>query len=88
MHNPLREWVDPFVAATNLLQTLARYRQKYTLPKLMPFMYNILTEYNATPPATRDYRKKDAVMVAIAVLSKVGNNLAQSFVRIVYLLYV
>ncbi len=67
----MREWVDPFVAATNLLQTLARYRQKYTLPKLMPFMFQILTEYNAAPVEMRDYRKKDAVMVAVAVISKV-----------------
>jgi hypothetical protein len=69
--DPTREWGAPFHAATNLLQALARYRQKYTLPSLMPFMTGILTEYNAAPPQQRDYRKKDAVMAAMAYISKV-----------------
>ena len=86
IHNPLRDWVDPFQAATNLLQTMARYRQKYTLPRLMPFIFGLLTEYNSAPAEVRDYRKKDAIMVAISVISKVRNcqiTCSKSFVSIV-----
>ena len=38
IHDPSEDWLDPRIAAVNLLQMLARYRQKDTLPKLLPFM--------------------------------------------------
>ena len=41
IHDPSEDWLDPRIAATNLLQMLARYRQKDTLPKLLPFMEGI-----------------------------------------------
>ena len=30
IHDPSEDWLDPRIAATNLLQMLARYRQKDT----------------------------------------------------------
>ena len=38
IHDPSEDWLDPRVAAVSLLQMLARYRQKDTLPLLLPFM--------------------------------------------------
>ena len=32
---------------------------------------DILAEYNSKPPASRDYKKKDGALVAMAALSKV-----------------
>ncbi len=71
VHSPLEDWLSPQIAATNLLQMLARYRQKDTLPKMLPFINGILVEYNNTPPESRDYRKKDGALVTIATLAKV-----------------
>jgi len=31
----------------------------------------VLTEYSNTPPEMRDYRKKDGVLVTVAVIAKV-----------------
>ena len=67
----MEEWVDPRVAATNLLQMLARYRQKDTLPRLLPFLEKTLSLYTTTPEALRDYQKKDGVMVALATICKI-----------------
>ncbi len=50
---------------------LARYRQKDVLPKMRPFINNILVEFNNTPAAQRDFRKKDGALVAIASLAKI-----------------
>jgi hypothetical protein len=52
---------------------LARYRQKDTLPIVLPFIQGVLTEYFSASPESRDYRKKDGALVAIAVLAKVRN---------------
>eukprot|EP01041_Mallomonas_annulata_P011336 gene11336-23725_t len=71
VHNPMEDWVDPRIAATNVLQTLARYRQKDTLPKLLPFCQAILIEFNKTPLPMRDHRKKDGVIVAIASIATI-----------------
>ena len=38
IHDPSEDWLDPRIAAVNLLQMLARYRQKDTLPLLIPFI--------------------------------------------------
>jgi hypothetical protein len=35
VHDPLEEWIDPRVAAINVLQMLARYRSADTLPRVM-----------------------------------------------------
>lgn len=71
VHSPLEDWLSPQIAATNLLQMLARYRQKDTLPRMLPFVNGILVEYNNTAPENRDYRKKDGALVTIATLAKV-----------------
>ena len=42
------------------------------MPVFLPFLQSILQEYNNQPIEMRDYIKKDGVLVAIAVLTKVG----------------
>jgi hypothetical protein len=42
------------------------------MPAFLPFLQSILQEYNSQPLEMRDYFKKDGVLVAIAVLTKVG----------------
>jgi len=71
VHDPLGDWLSPLIAATNLLQMLARYRQKDTLPMLLPYVQGVLVEYVQAPPEQRDYRRKDGALVAIAVLAKI-----------------
>lgn len=70
--DPMGEWVDPRVAGLNLLQTLARYRQKDTMAKVLAYMQQTLATYEATPFQSRDYASKDAVLVAFGGISKVG----------------
>ena len=55
---------------------LARYRQKDTLPRLLPFLGGVLAEYSATAPEARDYAKKDGVLVAVATVAKVRSYLS------------
>ena len=51
---------------------LARYREKDTLPRFLPFLQNVLTEYaNTLPIEARDCQRKDGVLVALAVLFKI-----------------
>jgi hypothetical protein len=38
VHNPISDWLSPMLAATTLLQTLARYRQKDVMPLFLPFL--------------------------------------------------
>lgn len=71
VHNPLEDWLDPRLAATNLLQMLARYRLKDTMPLLMPYIQSSMEEYLAAAPEQRDYRKKEGIFVAVASISKV-----------------
>lgn len=73
VHDPIGDWLSPTIAAINLLQMLARYRQKDTLPIFLPFIHTVLSEYMATPIEARDYRKKDGVMTAMASLAKVSS---------------
>lgn len=71
IHDPLGDWLSPLIAATNLLQMLARYRQKDTLPIFLPFVQGILLECSNATHENRNYRKKDGALVSIAVLAKV-----------------
>lgn len=54
-----------------MLQMLARYRQKDTLPQLMPFLQSTLQEYDAAPTELKNYSKKDGVLVAISSITKI-----------------
>eukprot|EP01035_Chromulina_nebulosa_P019648 gene19648-25562_t len=65
------EWLDPRTAATTLLQTLAKYRQKDVIPRLLPFIQNGLSEYNNTEPDKRDYVKKDGILVLVSLIFKI-----------------
>ena len=71
VHDPVEDFYDPRVSACNLLQSLARYRQKDILPRFLPFIQNILSEYNSTSVELRDYNKKEGVLVAIGCVVKV-----------------
>lgn len=71
-HDPMEDWADPKVAAINLLQTLAKYRQKDVLPKYLPFLAQILSTYNAADAANKNYSHKDGVLVSMSSLFKVS----------------
>lgn len=71
VYDPLNDWLSPTVAATNLLQMLARYRKSDTMPIILPFLQSILVEYLSAPPEQRNYLKKDGVLVALSALVKV-----------------
>ena len=71
INDSAEEWIDPRVAAINLLQMLARYRQKDTLPRLMPFLNSILHEYDSSPKSEATCIKKDGVLVAVATIQKI-----------------
>ena len=71
LNDPLEEWVEPRTAAVSLLQALARYRQKDTLPILLPKLQSIMDTFNDTPIDQRDYRQMDGVLVAVATMAKI-----------------
>ena len=71
IHDPMDDWLDPRTSAINLLQTLARYRAKDVLPRLLPFMESVLQTYGETALESRNYIAKDGVLVAFATISKV-----------------
>lgn len=71
VHDPLEEWTDTRVAAINVLQMLARYRLKDTLPRIMSFISATLIEYAKAPLDPANYRNKDGILVAIGALSSV-----------------
>ena len=72
VHDPMEDWLSATTAATNLLQTLARYRQKDTLHMFLRFIYGLLTTYAAAAPEQRNYEHKDGVLTAMATLYKVS----------------
>lgn len=59
------------MAAINLLQMMARYRLKDTLPKLLPYIQNILDTYAQASPAEKDTRAKEGALVALASVAKI-----------------
>ncbi len=76
LQDPLSEWLSPTVAATNLLQMLARYRKQDTLPVFLPYLQSILMEYQSLPVNQRQevhYVKKDGALVALSALVKVSS---------------
>jgi hypothetical protein len=71
-HDPVEDFYDPRTAARDLLRALARYRQKDVLPRFLPFVQQVLSDYNnQTNPAARDYWRKEGVLVAIGTVLKV-----------------
>jgi hypothetical protein len=77
VHDPFEDTLDPRVSATTLLQMLARYRQKDVLPLVMPFIHASLMEYAHAPMQSKNYRQKDAILVAVASLVKVSELLTE-----------
>ncbi len=73
MYEPLQDWISARNAATNLLQMLARYRKADTMPIVLPFLQQLLVEYNSLPAEQRNYVKKDGVMTALSALVKVSS---------------
>jgi len=77
IHDPMEDWLDPRISAINLLQTLARYRAKDVLPRLLPYLESVLQTYAetmASAPASlesKHYIAKDGVLVVFATISKV-----------------
>ena len=71
VHNPLEDWLDPRIAAINLLQKLARYRLKDTLPKLLPYIQGVLDTYSEASPEDKNVCAKEGALVALAAVSKI-----------------
>lgn len=79
IHDPMEDWLDPRISAINLLQTLARYRAKDVLPRLLPFLESVLRTFGEAPLESRNYMAKDGVLVTFATISKVT-----SFILFIY----
>jgi hypothetical protein len=71
IQSPIEDWLDPRNAAISLLQSLARYRQKDTLPIFFPFLTQVMATFNSTPVETRDYRQMDGAIVGVSTLAKI-----------------
>jgi hypothetical protein len=71
VHDPLEDYLDPRVTAIGLLQTLCRYRQKDSLPMILPFVHETLTTYNTSSDSEKNYYAKDGVMVTISSLTTI-----------------
>lgn len=76
VYDPLQDWISATNAATNLLQMLARYRKADTMPIVLPFLQQLLVEYNSLPAEQRNYVKKDGVMTALSALVKVSSSVS------------
>ena len=73
VNNPTEEWLDPRVAATNLLEALVRHRTKDSLGKLLQWISEKLAVYDAERDSSKkDYRTKDSIMVAMSTIATVS----------------
>ncbi len=87
VNDPSEDWLTPRKAAITLLQSLARYRKKDVLPKLLAYFDQSLKEYNLAPHGNnKDYKKKDGILVAMATISKV-KNLNNYYLNIIFSLH-
>ena len=73
VHDPMEDWLDLRIASVNLLQAMARYRKKDSLPIILPYLKHLIDQYNAADPSAKNYRIKDGVMVAMSGLNKVSS---------------
>jgi 3-deoxy-D-arabino-heptulosonate 7-phosphate (DAHP) synthase class II len=71
VHSPLEDWLDPRIAASNLLQMLGRYRLKDTLPRFMTQLQKMMDEYARAPDSMKDHRMKEAAIYTFATLSTI-----------------
>ena len=69
--DPLEDWIDHRLAAINVLQMAARYREKDVLPKVMAHIQSLLAAYAKDPLNPACYRGKEAALVAMGALSGV-----------------
>lgn len=71
VHSPLEDWLDPRIAASNVLQMLGRYRLKDTLPRFLPRLQKMMDEYASAPDSMKDHRFKEAALYSLASLSRI-----------------
>ncbi len=72
VNNPMEDWLDPRVAAGNLLEALVRHRKKDALGRLLQWITEKLAVYDAElDRSKKDYRLKDSIMVAVSTISLV-----------------
>eukprot|EP00604_Paraphysomonas_vestita_P003473 CAMPEP_0174819910 /NCGR_PEP_ID=MMETSP1107-20130205/3375_1 /TAXON_ID=36770 /ORGANISM="Paraphysomonas vestita, Strain GFlagA" /LENGTH=731 /DNA_ID=CAMNT_0016034207 /DNA_START=582 /DNA_END=2777 /DNA_ORIENTATION=+ len=71
VHNVLEDWLDPRIAAINLLQMLSRYRLKDTLPLFLPHLQRVMDDYRAAPEHLKNHSAKEACLVALAAIANV-----------------
>jgi len=78
-HSPMEDFIDPAKQAQNLLQSLARYRPKDSMPFILETLHTSVRDYRAAlaaaasgpPPSQSYHRSMDGVIVAVACISKV-----------------
>jgi len=70
-NDPMEDYYDPKISAINLMIDLAKSRSKDVLPRLLGFLTEIFNAYAATSPEQRDYRRKDAALLAIGSLDEI-----------------
>jgi len=75
MHDPYEDYLDPSVAAINLLQTMARYRKKDIMPHILQYIQETLGLYAAAPTDSTNYFRKDGALVCFGGLCSVSFNL-------------
>ena len=67
----LEDFTDPANSAINLITSLAKYRGADVLPILLPFLSDILKEYEMASPESKAPRSKDGAFVALGSLVEV-----------------
>jgi len=68
-NDPMEDFVDPKMSAMELLESVMKYRKKDNLDRFLGFIVEALNEYVATPPAQRNPRKKEGILVALSCLA-------------------
>ena len=53
VHSCFEDWLDPRIAACNLLQMLGRSRLKDTLPRFLPQLQKLMDDYDRAPAAAK-----------------------------------
>jgi hypothetical protein len=67
----LEDFLDPANSAINLISSLAKYRGGDVLPRLLPFLSRVLTDYAEAPPEKKQHRTKDGAFVTLGSLVEV-----------------
>jgi importin-7 len=72
VNNPTEDWLDPRVAATDLLESLVHLRTKDTMGRVLAWFTEKLAIYDQEPDMhKKNYKLKDAILVAMCTIARV-----------------